>query len=290
MSLRPQNTQIPKGQHFLPVMLLRRFTDESGRLFFFSKRCPEKGVLPGTPEQLFRETHIYTAKDRAGTTDVSLEKYYSKIEGAVSLIIEKIVTSARNGLEPHLTPQERDTWDSFFGHQWRRVPDLHRKILEEANFESFVKRTLNAIEAVGGPLPADVRRDLQEPSAVKRIKQNAKVQALKTSPAQVLGILKGKGLGIAVIRDPGASFVIGSLPIVKVTSPGHVHLADPEVTAWLPISSDVAISPAPCPPDAVLIAEVSVAYVRILNAEIFSQSTSIAGRSPDLIASLANVC
>ena len=110
--------------------LLRRFTDEDGKLYWFSKLCPDKGVLTGTTGKLFRQRHIYTAKDRGGTKNVRLEEYYAELEGDANPIIEKIVTSARCGKKPHLTLQEKEVWDTFFYNQWQRVPDFQQKVFE----------------------------------------------------------------------------------------------------------------------------------------------------------------
>jgi hypothetical protein len=283
------SAQIPVGQHFVSKMLLRRFTDQNGNLFFFSKLCPQKGVLTTTPAKLFRKRHIYTAEDKRGVKDVALENHYAEMEGLANSIIEKIVSSARQGREPRLTAKERDIWDSFFYDQWRRVPDLHGKFLEKDSFESFIQHAVDAVEARRGPLGASAKRDIQDPSWLERVKQNAKVEALKGNSPEILTLLRTKGLGIIVIRNPGASFVIGSFPVVKLTKPGHEHLADPTVEVWLPVAHDVAVSPAPNPPGTELVVEITGdAPVRALNIASFKQSTAIAGRSASLIASLVN--
>jgi hypothetical protein len=114
------------------------------------------------------------------------------------------------------------------------------------------------------------------------------VDALKRTSPQVLAILKQKGLGIATVRKRGKSFVIGSLPVVKLTYPGREHLADPSVEVWLPIAFDVAVSPAPIPSGSELLLEIDDPVVRSINGATFKQSTTIAGRSEELISSLAH--
>lgn len=269
-------------------MLLQRFADENGKLFFFSKQFPAKGVLATTPRNLFCQKHIYTAKDKHGEMDVRLEHYYAELEGSANAIIEKIVTSARNGDKPHLTAQERDIWDFFFYNQWKRVPDFQRKVFETDKFESQLKKATAVFEANYRPLTPDEERDLQDPRWLERVKQNAKIHALTRASPQILAHLKQKGLGIAVICNPGKSFVIGSFPVVKLAHPGRPHPADPTVEIWLPVAHDVAVSPAPVPSTAELLIEIhDDSPVRTINAAIFRQSTAIAGRSQRLIASLA---
>ena len=93
---------IPKRQHYVAEMILKRFTNAQGRLHFFDKRFPENGVLTSTPKNLFLENHIYTQYDKQGVKDVSLEIFFSKLESEANQIIEKIVAAARIGHTPNL--------------------------------------------------------------------------------------------------------------------------------------------------------------------------------------------
>lgn len=81
---------------------------------------------------------------------------------------------------------------------------------------------------------------------------------------------------------------MGSRPVVKLTHPGRGHLADATVEVWLPIASDVAVSPAPGAPTEELLVEIREdSTIRYLNRAAFIQSTAIAGKSQKLVASLA---
>ena len=55
----------PKRHHFVPQMHLRRFVDESGRLYWFSKRFSDKVVRPSTPAQVFLENDLYNVSSTA---------------------------------------------------------------------------------------------------------------------------------------------------------------------------------------------------------------------------------
>jgi Protein of unknown function (DUF4238) len=70
----------PKRHHFISQMQMRRFTTTNGRLFFFDKSRPEKGVLESTPGGLFVEKHLYSSIAKDGTRDAALEKQFSKLE------------------------------------------------------------------------------------------------------------------------------------------------------------------------------------------------------------------
>jgi hypothetical protein len=283
------SASIPKRQHFNPEMLLRRFTDEDGRLFFFNKRFPDGGVLSTTPANLFCETHLYTAKDKNGVMDVQLERDYADLESLANPIIEKIVSASRRGLRPQLTAQERDIWDVFFCNQWKRVPEIREKVFDRENIESRLTRLVATFEANGRPLTSNDASNLRNPKWVARVKKNTMIEALKHPSPEVLAILKQKGLCIAVIRKRGKSFVIGSLPVVKLNHPHREHLSDPTVEVWLPISFDIAVSPAFMLSGNELVREIyDESIVRRINRATFAQSTTIAGRSEKLIASLTH--
>ncbi|MCH7776908.1 MAG: DUF4238 domain-containing protein [Gemmatimonadetes bacterium] len=279
---------VPKRHHYVPQMLLRRFTNARGKLYFFDKRVPEKGVLTSTPKNLFLEKHLYTRYDERGTKDVTLERDFAALEGKANQVIEKIVTAARKGLTPSLTADEKATWDQFFYYQWKRAPDLHEKTSVFGDFENVIQEALAEFETTIRPLTDEERQSMQDRDVLARIKQNAKVDAVADPGQEVQDVLGQKGLGVVIIPKPNKSFVIGSLPIVKLTQPGRTHLADPSVEAWLPIASDVAVTPALSRNREKLVPINEDRHVRGINAAIFKQSTTTAGRSQALITSLAN--
>jgi hypothetical protein len=84
------NASIPKRQHFIAQMLLQRFADESGKLFFFRKQVRAKGILSTRPGNLFCQTHIYTAKDKRGAMNVGLERSYAELKSLANAVIGKI--------------------------------------------------------------------------------------------------------------------------------------------------------------------------------------------------------
>lgn len=269
-------------------MILKRFTNHQGQLYFFDKRVPEKGVLTSTPKNLFLEKHIYTRFDKQGVKDVTLEGDFAKLESEADQIIEKIITAARKGLTPNLNANEKSTWDLFSYYQWKRVPDVHGSSDILGDFESHVQEILSEFESTIRPLTDEERQDLQDPDVLARLKQNAKVMAVAAPGQDVQDVLSQKGLGITVIPNPNKSFVIGSFPIVKLTLPGRAHLADPSVEVWFPIASDVAITPALSRGTEKLIQFSEAHHIRYINVSIFKQSTVIAGRSRAQIVSLAN--
>lgn len=279
----------PIGQHFVSKMLLQRFTDHNGQLFFFDKRFPMKGILATSPEKLYRQRHLYTAKRKSGEIDASLELHYAEVEALANPVIEKIVSSARSGRNPILSIEERQIWDLLFCHQWKRVPDFHGKLMNQEEVETMIEETGVALAAKAPARVPEFKRLLEDPQSRQRILRDSMIDALARPPTAILAVLAQKGLAVAVIRRPDKSFVIGSFPVVKLTYPGREHLADPSVEAWLPISHDVAVTPAPIPSqNTQLIYLRDDSQIRHLNQTAFKQSTTIAGRSRELIASLAH--
>ena len=94
-------------------MLLRNFTNEKGRLYFFDKRFPEKSILESTPAKLFVERYLYTLYDESGGKDIRVEKLLADIERDANAIVEKIINAARAGKLPKLTPHEKKSGISF---------------------------------------------------------------------------------------------------------------------------------------------------------------------------------
>jgi hypothetical protein len=239
-----------------------------------------------TPHNLCVETHLYTQYDDSGGKDVSLEReFFAILDGAADRVIETMVQAVRNGRTPALTLEEKEVWDLFFYYQWKRVPDVLNEFGPPHEVDNHIRELIQEYEKTRGPLTPDERERMQDPEVLARIKHNARVSAVARPGRAVLDILANRGVGIAATRRRNKSFIIGSRPNVKFTFPGRTHLADDSVEVWLPVASDVAVTPARSR------REVALAYaddrtIRAINAAIFKQSTVVACRSEALIESL----
>ena len=253
----------PKRHHYVPEMLLRNFANENARLYFFHRDSEERCVRDIEPRNFCVECELYTVYDENGDADVSLEKELGRLEEEAKPVITEIIENARAGKAPGLTPSEKETWNRFFMCQCGRTPDITNEVLSRGK-----KKTKEEISELREELGRDLFYDLPNP------------------PEYRLKILGDKGLLIAVIRSPKKSFVIGSHPIVR--SHRGIPLTHPEVQFWLPIASDVAVTPyftlgqEKC-------VEARDPAIREINEEVFRWSSAIAGRSDRLIASLAGV-
>lgn len=267
-------------------MILRRFANERGNLHVFNNEVADRGVLELAPKDTFLEKHLYSAINKDGTKDVALERYYAQIEGAADRTIEKITAAAREGKKPGLTPGEKQAWDHYVYHQWKRVPDFHAKVTSWSSFDEAMAGAIDEFEERFRPLTPAERQSLEDPVARQRLRKNAGVLALSKPGEEAEAALASRGLGVAVIQNPKKSFVIGSMPLIKLTRSGQTHLGDPAVEVWFPISHDVAVSPWGNA-GAETVAPISDENVRALNESSVKQSTAFAGRSPVLIESLS---
>jgi hypothetical protein len=275
------------SHHFVPKFLSRRFVDVNGRLHFIDKRIADRGLLAGKPSEVFKQAHLNSIKRSDGTKNTSPETmFFCPLDDLASHLVERIVSAARNGKTPKFSPSEKETWDFFFHHQWKRTPDFYQKIGLQEMFDDYLKGFIAEYERDVRPLTADERKSMECNVAKARIKHNASVSARMRPGPNVLIVLGGKGLGIARIRDPKKSFVIGSSSVVKLTLPNRTHLSDPIVEAWMPIAYDVVVTPWEYTRTEQLV-NIASHHVRGINEAIFLDSLVIAGRSPELIASLS---
>ena len=265
-------------------MLSRRFTDKNGKLYCFRKNSPNR-VFESTPEKAFKERHLYTQHDERGNKDVSAEKELAKLEGQANKIIEKIIESARLGKEPRLTNSEKETWDVFFCSQWRRTPKM-RDVIENS---TLVSDALKDFEKEIRPLTDNECEKFNQPQEQRRLQKNAWARIVSIPGGELLEVLENKGIAIGIVQNPKRSFIIGDNSIVKITPNELTHLSDPNVHALFSISHDVIVTPGLSRGQERLVEFDEMMEIRQINKAIFNQSDMIAGRSRELIESLAGV-
>lgn len=225
---------VPKYQHFISQMQLKRFAGEDGRLYVFDKRVGN--LLHIAPENFFGQNNLYTIEDMEGEKDASLEVWFSSLESRASPVLDKIIAAARANQCPRLTASEKQAWDLFFYMQWKRVPDVHKGLASKAETDALIDRTLHVLRK-NYPDRLEEINKLDTPIQRKRLAQGGLVRGIQIVGRAVLPALGQRGLAILKITAPGENFAIGSLPIVRMRG----NLNDPDVEAWLPIASDVAV-------------------------------------------------
>ena len=262
----------PKRHHYVPCMLSKRFANQSGKLFFFDKVRADRGVQVTTPKNLLVESHLYTTVDSSGNKNVEVERRLAEIEDQVNKVVDKIVNAARQKKTPNLTHAEKESWCQYFYLQWRRVPEVRDQIIPKVISEEEKRQLSKYFGSI-----EEVNRNIK----------NVWVESLPNSSKNVLSVLMNKGLGIVVAQNLEHSFIVGSHPTVKFSHPGRAHLSDSSVEYWFPLASDVAVSPSGGRADQLVVVDEGV--VQTINKSISEQSTIIAGRSRELIESIAEV-
>lgn len=273
----------PKRHHYVPQMLLRRFTNEDGKLYCCRKEEPST-IFPTAPQKVFLESFLYMQRDEQGKTDTSVERSLADLEGKANEVIEKIVRTARSGVNPGLTLGEKEIWDEFLCKQWGRLPIKREEAVSD---DSLYEKCLEDFEYERRPLTDYERYWFSDPKRKERIMENSWIKSTELSGGKLIQVLRDKGLCVAAIRNPKKSFVIGSNPIIKITPPGHTRLDDPVVEALLPIAYDVIVTPGFSRGEENLVDANDSDHIRQINEAMFRQSDIIAGRSHELIRSLS---
>ena len=216
---------------------------------------------------------MYAFIDEIGHKDMEVEVWLARLEGQASAIIDRIVGAARNQKTPNLTQGEKEAWALYSYVQWKRVPDVRKKIEVDVVSDDWVSQMV---------------KDLGATKDVSVLISNAWVTSIPNPGHTVQSVLMGKELGIVLVKDPGARFIIGSNPIVEFSHPGRAHLSDPTVELWFPIASDVAVSPFAGESEKLVLGNANA--VHAINEAISKQSSVIAGCSREQIASLSGIC
>lgn len=274
----------PKRHHYIPRMLLKRFSNEHGIFYVFDKRNPDKGVHKRKLENLFVERHLYTQVDAKGAKDVSVEtEYLSSLESKASRLFKKLVFAARRGDAPCLTPVEKDICIEFFYCQHMRVPERGGRTKEEAYQRS--RRRIDFMSRFRSPQEGELPIAYED-GTFRRLWKNARSEILRIENPVVIDVLSQKQIGVAVIRKPKPrrSFVIGSNPVLKLAHSNRAHLNDPAIDFWLPLSRDVAVSF--CSGERDKIVALRDRHIESLNRNAFDQSAVIAGCTRELIEAL----
>lgn len=277
----------PKLHHFVARSYQERFCTPDGGIFIYDKLRPELGVRLSTPTTEFAETHLYSVIADNGVKNPSHEtNFFSKLDNDFGLLTDKIIAKVRNGKNPGFTPAEKAFWDKFIFYQWRRLPQVMNKTSAIKNLEKDLPGYIKNYELKYGPISDEEKARISESVSIKRLAQNAVMEVITGNPSEeILRILGSKGVAIAHIRKTSKSFVLGSLPFIRMGPPNNSHLSDPLVELWLPLSHDIAVSPAYSQGTETII-PLSDEQIRRVNAAIFQQSDKIGARSDALLRSL----
>lgn len=272
----------PVRHHYIPQFLLRNFADPQNRLWVLRKDT--KTIFQASTKAIFYENHLYSKLD-GGQYDAALEKLYSKLESQAAPIVARIVADVRSDRLPTLTKDEREVWSQFYYQQMKRVPEFHGKLESIAAFKDRVDAAITQYETkYGVKLSPEQIADLRSEESVAFFKKNATVQALADPGPKIMSLLMAIGIQFARAAAP---LLIGSQPIARLSEGQSMHLADPNVEAWLPLASDIAIRPLASTTVDTLV-ELAAVRVGALNQRVFEQSLAVAAELKSTLDALTS--
>lgn len=276
---------LPKRHHYVPQMLLDGFADADGWLHWCRLDIDDKIVRPARPLELFQRKHLYSILSEAGEKDPDIELRLSRMESDTGPVIRRIVESVRAGRIPELAPAEKHIWYNFFHMQWRRTPEAQQSAASDEDMAQIFDETVEDLRSAFPERRAEIDA-LDTPANRARSIRNARAESVFGSNENVIDVLERRDISILRITKPGKSFIVGSRPVVKLSVAGQSDLSNPIVEMWLPIAADIAIGVGDATGRTTLY-PVDAQGVRRLNIAKAMQSRVIAGRSPQLVRSIA---
>jgi hypothetical protein len=204
-------------------------------------------------------------------------------------VFSKIIEAVQLRKIPDINSAEKNTWAKFLYEQWRRVPDFHEQIMPLSAFATRMQEGIAEYEAKYRRLLTDQQKErFAGDAALRTYRQNARVIALSRKSPNVMKAISDKACFGRTA--PQRSFIIGSNPVVKIIARGSsTDLDNPDVEIWLPIHSNVMAVSAGIGGASTLVA-LHMDRIRGFNEAVAKKSTIFAGRSRELIASLAQKC
>lgn len=276
---------IPRRHHVYPQLLQRNWMGEDGRVFIFDKRRPERGVLRLAPKDALVEKDLNTVVRTDGSKDVGLEEWYSKLEGDVAPIVEKIVTEACCGRAVALTDDERNTWDNFVYIQQKRAPDVFTRLGVEADMPGQISEHMAWYEANVRSLTEAERAQLSSPEGFKRMLQMARVTARGYGGDEIVPIMAERGFSVGIPAESKKSFIFGDHPLARFGG----RLDDPKTEVLFPIAPDVVVISVGLRAQGGKFVRLAGDAVRKVNSAIFENSNVVGSRSERLLLSLAGL-
>ncbi|MBZ9963169.1 DUF4238 domain-containing protein [Mesorhizobium sp. BR1-1-2] len=277
----------PADHHFVPQFLLRNFRDENEVLHVYDSRTVHRGVFPETTKKVFFESHLYSKLQKQGEKDPALECAFSAMESAMAGLVKDICDDARKGKRRSLSADERSLVDLFSYMQWKRVPDRINATMHDDTLRAIVDDSILEFEKTYRPLSDAERAESSDPAVWRRVRQNARTNALANISKTVMGEFAKCAFMIVRITNPRCAFVISSNPVFRLGGiDGDTRLGHQNVELWLPVASDIAFVHGPRN-SRTSYAEVNDSLrIRKWNAVAASGSKMIASKAKALTASL----
>jgi len=272
----------PHRHHYVPRMVQRNFTNESGGLYFWRRGMNIGKVLATRPSNLFVEDHLYTLVDNNGARDHSIEHWFGRLESLVAPLIQVFLNIVRNGMTPIMHRTHLDLWHTYVYHAQKRTVAWHQRFLKPEDLFIVVKEIASEHQ-----WREHLRRWETEPENTLREMNNARITPqVAPMPNEMLEEFRRLGLAIYV-APPKTSFILGDdMSGDALISSGGSTTSTRRVR-FLTIAPDVAVGY--CDTPGVHMDHLTAMDVRRMNEAITKQSYLIAGRSEAQIGSLSRI-
>ena len=282
----------PKGQHYIPKMLLKHFCNGDGELWVGDKETGR--VWRTRPCNVFKIRHLYTrhafgeAAGAPASEDFRHEESLGRLESTVTPIIEGAIAQVRDRRCPLLSAEEDSALKEFMLAIARRTPESQKRLVAAQDFKDIYYQAAGTIaERQGYPLPEkkELYEDIEVLRHVDQFKRNVFARFAagedKRMEEQIDKLCSETGLAFVFGAMPDQEFVIGSHGI-GILEP------DQGAQGFLPLAHDVCVLLSPYPDRVILhtLKSEDDWLVEKMNNATVTASRQIAGRTEGLVRSL----
>ncbi len=248
-------SSVPKRQHYIPKMLLKRFLDDDGFIWVHDGEKMYKANLGN----VFSIGHLYTRSEFGNAPKGSsyndflnsIQKSFeyegrlSEIETEAEPVVQRIIDRARNGRCPQLSVDFREAWKRFYVAMARRTPEAQDRVSKsKGNRDVFYEAAKQTADQIGYRLPT-AEKLYQDPRVMvlkKLVMSNTNAKfAAGDDPnieTETRRFSVETGLCVVAIGIPKRSFVIGSHGLTMLDDEVASKMG---AVSWLPIAHDVAV-------------------------------------------------
>ena len=280
----------PIRNHYIPEMLLKNFCDDRGLLWVGDRK---RGTCyPTNPTNVFVQSKLYVKRDYSQAADsYEYEHSLSQIESKAAPAISSIVEQVRRGGNPLLDPELNKHFKVFVIALTRRTPESQERVFSDSDrdFDEVVDSVMaEFLTQADYEVPEqdwfDRDPDVLKLKRVMKSNHNANFAAGEHHILQkeTERFSHETGWGVALIRLPKRSFVIGSHGLTIIGRDGSIG------GSWLPIAHDVAVQITAFPDRGFRldIERKNESIIKSINRATAMQSSIVAGRSEALVRSL----
>jgi hypothetical protein len=114
--------------HFVPKLLLKRFQDEDGRLWYYDTKRAHKGVEPRNPDSVFYKKYFSSNSDRTFTVE---RQFNERVETPFNEFLDELLPKLEPAVTFELTGDQRALCAAFTYYQAKRRPELMTDLLND---------------------------------------------------------------------------------------------------------------------------------------------------------------